>query len=300
MGFTIGVIGRGFVGKATALTLGKADVLFYDVKPELCVPAGLTLKDMLDRCTVIFVCVPTPMNHDGSCCLSIVDSVYDDLVATGWNPNKTIVVLRSTVPPGTSDKYSFCFMPEFLTEANWESDARSASKLFVGIPTCFGTEEARCIEHDLVNVLENSWATYHCDSCWQPKPGKVIVGRAMDFELHKMFCNCFLATKVAFCNEVYRLCEKLDEEYDTSSTYSRLTDALKEDDRIGITHLAVPGPDGKFGFGGTCFPKDINSFLHEMKIRNIEAPIMKSVIYRNETIDRKEKEWLADKGRASV
>ena len=72
------------------------------------------------------------------------------------------------------------------------------------------------------------------------------------------------------------------------------------DERINSSHMVVPGPDGKRGFGGTCFPKDINSFLYQMQKANLPATILDAVIFRNEKIDRPEKDWSSDKGRAVV
>jgi len=66
------------------------------------------------------------------------------------------------------------------------------------------------------------------------------------------------------------------------------------DDRIGSSHTDVPGPDGKAGFGGTCFPKDTNSLLHQMK----NSLVLKAVVERNQKVDRPEHDWESDKGRA--
>ena len=66
------------------------------------------------------------------------------------------------------------------------------------------------------------------------------------------------------------------------------------DERIGASHTLVPGHDGKRGFGGTCFPKDVNSMVCQMD----NSIILKAVTQRNENVDRPEKEWEQDKGRA--
>ena len=76
----IGIIGNGFVGQATKVLECKAVQMYvYDIKPELCFPKDLNLKDMLDECDIIFISVPTPMNKDGSCHLNILESVIHDI-----------------------------------------------------------------------------------------------------------------------------------------------------------------------------------------------------------------------------
>ena len=123
---TIGVIGNGFVGKATGILECKRVKLFkYDIVPELCFPLGTTLKDICNKCDIILVSVPTPMNKDGSCYLNIVESVVKD-ISNHVDLNKKIIILRSTVPPGTSDRLNCYFMPEFLTEKNYMYDFKNS------------------------------------------------------------------------------------------------------------------------------------------------------------------------------
>lgn len=91
----IGIIGNGFVGKATMqLECEDIKILAYDIRPEFCRPSGLTINE-LNKCDIIFISVPTPMSKDGSCYLGIVESVLNDLEKISYNG---FVVLRSTVP----------------------------------------------------------------------------------------------------------------------------------------------------------------------------------------------------------
>jgi len=103
--------------------------------------------------------------------------------------------------------------------------------------------------------------------------------------------------KVGFCNEIYRYSMAFCGD---NSIYDEMCDLIKEDKRIGGSHMKVPGPDGKFGFGGTCFPKDIHSLFYEMQHYDIDAPITSAVIKRNEQIDRPEKDWETSIGRAVI
>ena len=106
--------------------------------------------------------------------------------------------------------------------------------------------------------------------------------------------NTFLATKISFCNEIHGFCKKQEIDYD------RMVDIAAEDARICKSHTAVPGHDGRFGFGGTCFPKDINSLRSQMEEVGVQHCLIDAVIHRNDCIDRAEKDWMHDIGRTVV
>ena len=90
-------------------------------------------------------------------------------------------------------------------------------------------------------------------------------------ELVKYSANCFLATKVMFFNLVKLLSEKLDMKYEN------ILDGVLSDPRIGNSHTNVPGPDGDYGFGGTCFPKDVNAMIKTLDKHGISSDILRSV-----------------------
>jgi len=108
-----------------------------------------------------------------------------------------------------------------------------------------------------------------------------------------------LATKVSFANEIYQVCEKLEIDYDKVIEYARY------DSRLGQSHWAVPGPmpapDGsfKFGFSGSCFPKDLNALVHVAKQLGINPVVLEAVWKKNLEV-RPEKDWEQLKGRAVV
>jgi UDPglucose 6-dehydrogenase len=280
----IGIIGNGFVGKATnQLKCKDIDILAYDINPEFCNPKGLLLNEM-NECEIIFVSVPTPMNKDGSCHLGIVKSVLNDLKNISYGG---FIVLRSTVPVGTSDELKCYFMPEFLTEKNYVEDFIHNKdwifgKLGVDEEIDFKFEqkirelfnlaiENDRIKHDSFHFLTNKEA-----------------------EMVKMFRNCFLSTKVSFCNEIYEFCEK------KNINYENMRKVAANDYRVLHSHTYVPGHDGRKGFGGTCFPKDTSSLKYEMTKVGMKPYIMEAITERNEKVDRPEKEWLSDKGRTIV
>ena len=113
-------------------------------------------------------------------------------------------------------------------------------------------------------------------------------------EMIKMFRNTFLATKVAFCNEISEFCDT------KGVNYSNVQKLATLDKRIGPGHSCVPGHDGRKGFGGTCFPKDTSSLRYEMKSSGMKSYVLDAIIERNDNVDRPEKDWLADKGRAAI
>ena len=110
-------------------------------------------------------------------------------------------------------------------------------------------------------------------------------------EMVKYFANTFLATKVSFANEMKIICEKLEIDYDKVVEYAIY------DNRLGKSHWAVPGPDGKPGFGGSCFPKDINALINKAKELGVETDVLNSVWKTNLKV-RPERDWEQLKGRA--
>jgi len=280
----IGIIGNGFVGKATKQLLCKdIQILAYDIEPTLCQPENLKLSDMTE-CEIIFVSVPTPMNKDGSCYLNIVKSVFHDLRNINY---QGFIVLRSTVPVGTSDELNCYFMPEFLTEKNYVYDFINNKDWIFG----------------LLNVDENK------DNVFKSKIQELfdfafqndrIKHKNLHFltnkeaEMVKMFRNCYLATKVSFCNEMYEFCEK------KNMNYENVRKIAANDDRILHSHTQVPGHDGLKGFGGTCFPKDTSSLRYEMNNCNMKSYILEAIIERNENVDRPGKDWFENTGRAVI
>ena len=182
--YTIGIIGKGFVGTAVAHGFSQgvgydANILIYDKDPA---KSQNTLKEVVDQSDFIFVSVPTPSNKDGSINLNIVDEVINDISNISSN-NNPIVLLRSTIVPGTSrefqQKYSgtkIVFNPEFLTERSAVFDFLSQTRYVLG-----GEKE------DTKKVAE----------LYRDRFGETISIVETDFEsaeLIKYVCNCFFAT----------------------------------------------------------------------------------------------------------
>lgn len=286
---TLGVVGHGYVGQAVDYFFhGKVgNVLIHDkAKPQM-----HSLKDVVDAADVIFVCVPTPMNRDGSCHTNIVESVVDQIVSIAnseFKPLKNfVVVIKSTIPPGFTLQMKakhpglrIVFSPEFLTEANSVKDMLHANRIIFGGDVEDGRVLFKLFESRLLEKVEKDEVTIaNCDSTVA--------------EMVKLFTNGILATKVAFCNEINKMCESLGISYEEVRVLACL------DHRVGKSHTVVPGPDGKLGFGGSCFPKDINNLADVCKHIGVDEKVFSAVIKSNESV-RHEKDWEDLKGRAVV
>ena len=283
----IGIVGQGYVGTAVRVVFQKHyDTSTYDINTEL--STCDTLQELVTKSEVIFVCVPTPMNTDGSCNTDIVEDVISDINDSVYigrlnhNPKgDKIVVIKSTVPPGTTDRLNkendnvtVIFNPEFLTEANFIDDFKNQNRIIIGGKRPATTKLRQIYSLVFPNV-------------------PIIKTGSITAEMVKYFTNTFLATKVSFANEMNLICDKLGIDYDKVVEYSIY------DERLGKSHWAVPGPDGHYGFGGSCFPKDINALIKVAEKMDIPPNIL-SAAWDTNTLVRPEQDWKELKGRAVV
>lgn len=267
----IGIVGGGFVGSATRLLrCDLVEVITYDVDPARCNPVG-TKKGELLACDLVCVCVPTPSFDSGKCNTAIVEKCIIDLKEMGVKN----IILRSTVPPGTSRKLDTMFMPEFLTEANWAQDFYECSTWVFGVRTF--------AEGDLVKSLINK-----AHMCGSIKHNNVMLVCTEEAEMIKYTRNNFLATKISFFNEIAEICKAIGADYET------VRKGVVTDSRIGTSHTTVPGHDGHKGFGGTCLPKDTNALVYFAKEAGINSYIVRAAIERNSKVDRPERDWESD------
>lgn len=279
----LGIIGNGFVGQATKILKTDDDeMLVYDIDPEKCEPRGITLES-LNICDLIFVSVPTPMTSDGQIYLDIVKNVVSEL-QNYIDSDRTHIIIRSTVLPGTSDELDCFFMPEFLTEKNWDSDFRNCNNWIFGLKKTNNEDFKNKITTLIQSNKKNG--NIHYDNVH-------FVDNA-EAEMIKYFRNTFLALKVSFCNEIYDYCVAKNIDYENVRKFATL------DNRISASHTKVPGLDGKRGYGGTCFPKDISALIEDFKDNNIDSYILNASRERNNNIDRVEKDWNENIGRSII
>tara|TARA_Y100001980_G_scaffold46115_1_gene28582 strand:- start:1379 stop:2245 length:867 start_codon:yes stop_codon:yes gene_type:complete len=277
----IGIIGKGFVGSAVAQGLSSASgyessIRIFDKDSSR---ATHTLSETINESDIIFISVPTPANLDGSIDLSILKASLqecNDLI----KDNNPIFLVRSTVVPGTCtmlqeefQKLSIVFNPEFLTERSANFDFINQSRVILG-----GQKEL----------------TRKVKSLYKDRFGDFLPVIETNFEtaeLIKYMNNLFFATKVSFLNEMKLISDKVDADWDTAINGFIL------DGRIGHSHLNVPGPDGKLGFGGSCFPKDIQALISFCEEINVEPNVLKGAWKTNLEV-RPEKDWEKLEGRA--
>ena len=314
---TIGIVGYGFVGQAVAAGLCPvADVTVYDKDPELGLfkveecKEGLSetmttemevaisaYQFLVNHCHIIFVCVPTPMLKDGGCDTSIVENVVIMLnapaVVLAVRPT---IVIKSTVTPGTTAKLqekcqwvNLVFNPEFLTEANSQRDFAEQDRVIlggVGLNVADGVEEVATLYREF--GLARRVLSIHSDILEMP----IIQScTSTEAEMVKYLVNCFLATKVSLANEFSQLCEKVDADWD------EVWRLASKDERLGTSHWQVPGPDGKPGFGGSCFPKDLFGMVKFMVENSVDPHTLLGAWDTNIKV-RPERDWEELKGRA--
>ena len=259
----VGVIGNGYVGEAISFAFSTiSELSIFDTNP---LKSKNDLKST-HACDFVFVCVPTPMLKNGSQDLSFVDSAFKNATS------KPIYILKSTVLPGTTESLinkhedvKIVFSPEFLTEKNSKKDIINPSRIILGG------------QNNLIKQVKKLFELRF-------KSERIILTDSKTAELIKYMNNTFLATKVSIMNEFKLLCDKIGANWE---------EALKgfiSDDRIGDSHFNVPGHDGKLGYGGSCFPKDINAILSFSKKLDIEMNAISGGWKTNLKV-RSKKDW---------
>lgn len=257
----IGIIGQGFVGNAVYQKFKDYfEVLTYDIDGSKC---NSTFNEVVYNCRHIFLCLPTPMQESGQCDTSIVLDVIKKIYYRNTKDFK-VIILKSTVPPGFTKTYNLVyssnttivFNPEFLTAVNAVSDFANQKWAI------FGGEEEFCDE--VAALYKSAFADID-----------VIITKSDTAEMGKYVINTFLATKVAFANEMYEFCTLMDIDY------NQVINCVTMDERVGTSHWQVPGPDGYRGFGGACFPKDINALIYEFQKHYRKPLILSSVWDKN-------------------
>ena len=253
----IGIVGLGFVGSAIKDNMEHACNLIL-VDP----PKGLLGKyeDLLD-CEGVFVCVPSPQGDDGSCDTSYLESALDKLASLNYTG---VIISKSTAPPSVykalqAKHKNLVHAPEFLTAADASRDYANGKFAIIG--GCVGA-----YQRDAERII---------------RIGQSSIGQNVRYctideaALAKYTINTYLATKVAFMNEVYSVATKSGMNYDT------IISMVNMDSRIGSSHLKVPGPDGTFGFGGACFPKDTAALLKYAEEIGVNMMVLDAAVRKN-------------------
>ena len=223
----VGIIGCGFVGGALKAWLegNNKDAQIFVSDP----PKGY--NDNLSQIDIAFLQIHVPTEDDGTQDLTLMKKLIRGL------PDVPVFV-RTTILPGTSEMLSretghiVCYMPEFLTERTYIEDFRKQTMVFTGAVDL------------LIKVF----------------PGKKFtVMSPLEAELTKYIHNVFGAYKVIYFNAAKEYVEKM------GCDWAKVHTGVLLSGYINDMHTYVPGPDGKLGYGGKCFPKDVNAFAKMTK-----------------------------------
>ena len=228
----IGIMGLGVVGDAVQQYFERQgrNIRVYDPNRGLGTPASINEAD------TVFLCVPTPFMPEKG----FDDSALENAVSL--LSGSKIVVIKSTVLPGTTEAYQcrysqhcFLFNPEFLRESYARTDFIRPDRQIVGY-----TAQSRHLAESVMGMLPAA-------------PYMRSMG-SREAELSKYMANAFLALKVTFANEIYDLASALDADYEL------IRETVAADLRIGSSHLDVL-EGGYRGYGGKCLPKDTKALL---------------------------------------
>jgi len=248
----IGIIGIGVLGGAAERYYKENGhkVFCYDKFKKI------GSIEEVNKADIIFICVPTPRGAYSACDISIVDEAISCI------QGRKVVIIKSTVIPGTTDKlqakylHQVLFCPEFLTEKTAYEDFKNPKVTIIGYSSNVSIIGTRLV----LDLLP--WAKF----------SKIMP--AKEAELFKYFRNSFLAVKDAFANQIYELCQKAQIDYDF------IKSCAEADVWIGPEHLD-PWRDGYLGFNGKCLPKDTEAFLTWAKQQGANLSVLRKAVEYN-------------------
>lgn len=251
----VAFIGYGFVGKACHKAFEhNCEAIIIDP-----LYSDLTITQLgVFRPRITFVSINAPTLEDRRVDASVIYDIFQQLADIKYDG---LVVLKSTLPPdivddlyvkfgkdGTMSKAGFLryiYSPEFLRQDHWEEDALNPPHIIMA----GNWHDCKELENAYRNHSHIRHVKFHlCDY--------------KEAALAKYAINAYLASKVVFMNQLYQLCaDTYGKAPIHPETWKAFTDIISTDLRLGYTHLNVPGPDGQYGYGGTCFPKDVKAMI---------------------------------------
>ena len=263
----LGIIGYGFVGKAVNYVFSTESVEKLVVDPKY---NKNTLKNLCDwEPNITIICLPTPGSAKGSVNSKDIEEAVMRLV----NQTDSFIVIKSTIPPQIIDRLAridnrIVYEPEFITEANSKMDMLEARYRIFGIR-----------DPAAGRYLESVYNNFSLCN-----PAQCIMMSPIEAAYYKYATNNFLAMKITFMNQL----KQVMDEY--GGNYNTLSRALMVDPRIGSSHMKIPGPDSKPGFGGACFPKDLSEFINFVESEtSVDPTLLKAVRSINNEIRSKYK-----------
>jgi len=263
----IGIWGTGIVGSATGKVLEQAHKVYYYDRfkkdPKLSID-----KELVDNCQIIFITVPTPMLQSGR--IGIRD-IKDSLIQIQrLTKSCKIIVIKSTVTPDTTKRFArrfpqfnFAHNPEFLRAKYAYEDMLNSKRIVIGVD-----------KDETFQALEKIYQEVF-------KEVPIIKTTFEEAEIVKYASNILLAGQIALANELYQICRQL------RIDYKIVERVLGYDKRIG-TNIKMPGLDGKLGFGGVCFPKDLNAMIYKAREAGYRPYLLEEIWRLNLRVRNKE------------
>ena len=251
----IGIVGLGFVGGALMKSFKekKISVIGYDKYKN----NGIgDIKETLNT-DICFLCLPTTFGENGYDLSSFIE------VLGYYNNNnyKGIIVIKSTLTPNSCNKFhkeygklTIIHNPEFLSARTAYEDFHNQKHIVIG-----GNNE----------IVYKFYKKYYPDA-------EISVMTSVESESLKICANSFYAVKIQFFNEVYNMCEKLD-----NCNYNIVKNGIIKNGWVNKEHTSVPGSDGKLSYGGYCFPKDTKALLHYMMKENVLCKVLNATVEEN-------------------
>ena len=219
------------------------------------------MDELLDGARLLFVCVDTPPTYSGDADLSRVRSVVEDLQADGDH----VLIMKSTVPAGTGEAVrrelpglAYVSCPEILKEGTAVEDFMKPDRVVIG------------------SEPEDAAAAEEVAALYRPLGGELVLTDTSSAEMIKLASNAYLATRISFINEIANVCEEV------GADVEEVARGMGLDERIG-PHFLRPG----IGFGGSCFPKDVNALKLLAGNSGYHFQLLNSVIEVNELQKRR-------------
>lgn len=253
----IGLIGCGYVGNAIKKTYNSYNIDLFIYDPFV----GYDIDfELIKSCDAVFISVPSPIGTDGMCDTSILESTLEKL-----KDSKSVLISKVTAPPSVYQKLqqkykNLVHVPEFLVAVTADKDYLEGTFTFIGGDLEYCQKAKEVIVLGQRQLKDIKFCTIE------------------EASLAKYTINTFLALKVSYLNQIYDLCSVMD------INYNNIKELFSSDSRLGSSHLNVPGPDGRRGYGGACFPKDTLALNYESKQHQIDMTILKSAINYNNSI----------------
>ena len=255
--FSIGIAGFGFVGNGMKHLF--KDAVIYDPYKED-VPMKVDM-DGLGQCDIVFLCLPTDMQEDGTADTSIVEKIISEC------SDKPVFVIKSTVPPGTTDSLSakypnkkIIFSPEFLSERTWQRDIENEVRVVLGG------------DYKDCRLVAQAFQSAYYPSTVSSQDLVYLYTTSKMAEMVKYTNNAFFAAKVSFFNQIFDICEALGINYD------EMREIMLHERRITRSHTMITPMRG---WGGYCLPKDLMALIKTAEINGYEPRLLKAIWNHN-------------------